>query len=96
MIETMRASGPGGQQVNKTESAVRVTHIPTGLTVVAREERSQHMNRKLAVARLGELMKSQEKSAELQGKRDRWQQHNELERGNPIRTYEGTEFKRKA
>jgi peptide chain release factor len=50
--ETMRASGPGGQHVNRTESAVRVTHIPTGIQAGAMEEPSQHRNRKLALARL--------------------------------------------
>jgi protein subunit release factor A len=48
----MRASGPGGQHVNRTESAVRVTHLPTGVRATAMEERSQHRNRKLALARL--------------------------------------------
>src|SRR5258708_8823287 len=52
--ETMRASGPGGQHVNRTESAVRVNHLPTGLQASAVGERSQHRNRQLALARLTE------------------------------------------
>ena len=52
--EVMRASGPGGQHVNKTESAVRVTHVSSGIQAGASEERSQHRNRKLALARLVE------------------------------------------
>ena len=51
-METFRAGGPGGQHQNKTESAVRLTHVPTGLSVTARESRSQHRNRKIALARL--------------------------------------------
>lgn len=51
-VETFRAGGPGGQHQNTTESAVRLVHEPTGTTVVARDERSQHRNRKLALERL--------------------------------------------
>jgi protein subunit release factor B len=55
-IETFRAGGPGGQHQNKTESGVRLTHVPTGVTVTARDARSQHRNRRLALARLREAL----------------------------------------
>lgn len=51
-VETFRAGGPGGQHQNRTESGVRLTHLPTGISVSARESRSQHRNRKTAIARL--------------------------------------------
>lgn len=53
-VETFRSGGPGGQHQNVTESGVRLTHLPTGVRVIAREERSQHRNRALALARLRE------------------------------------------
>lgn len=51
-VETFRSGGPGGQHQNVTESGVRLVHLPTGVRVTVREERSQHRNRSLAVARL--------------------------------------------
>jgi protein subunit release factor B len=56
LIETYRSSGPGGQRKNKVETAVRLTHLPSGITVVATEHRSQVENRKLAFERLRERL----------------------------------------
>ena len=51
-VETFRSGGPGGQHQNKTESGVRLTHLPSGIVVTARDSRSQHRNRQIALARL--------------------------------------------
>ena len=90
VFSTMRSSGPGGQHVNKTESAVRVTHTPTGLSATAREERSQQQNRKLALARLAAQFEARAGAAEQEQQQARWQQHNTLERGNPVRVFRGS------
>lgn len=92
-IETTRAGGPGGQHVNKTESAVRVTHVATGLVVRADEERSQRMNKKLALARLEAKLKERKKEAEVMEDKERWRNHYALERGNSIRVYKGNAFR---
>lgn len=86
-FETMRASGPGGQHVNRTESAVRVTHLPTGLQAAASEERSQHRNRKLAMARLAGKLEELREEKQGEARKKRWQAHHDLERGNPVRVY---------
>ena len=51
-VQTFRSSGPGGQHVNKTESAVRLRHVPSGVVVTSRQERSQHRNKALCLQRL--------------------------------------------
>jgi protein subunit release factor B len=53
-VETFRSSGPGGQHVNTTESGVRLRHLPSGLVVASREERSQHRNKATCLRRLRE------------------------------------------
>lgn len=87
--ETMRASGPGGQHVNRTESAVRVTHVATGLQASASEERSQHRNRSLALARLRQKLEARNLSEQDLSRDSRWRAHYRLERGNPVRVLEG-------
>ncbi|HEY8578265.1 MAG TPA: peptide chain release factor 1 [Beijerinckiaceae bacterium] len=87
-IETMRAQGAGGQHVNKTESAIRVTHVPTNTVVMVQEERSQHKNRARAMSLLrARLYDEQRRTLDAERAADRKSQVGSGDRSERIRTY---------
>ncbi len=90
--DTLHASGPGGQHVNKTASAVRATHVATGISVRVQSQRSQLANRQLAARLLaGKLAALADNRAEA-AKAQRRLQHTQTQRGNAQRTFVGKSF----
>jgi peptide chain release factor len=86
-IDTMKASGAGGQHVKKTNSAVRITHVPSELMTTCSSERSQTQNKKEALKDLKIKWMLLQKREHMKNDQQKWKQHDELERGNPIQVF---------
>lgn len=87
--ETCRSGGKGGQNVNKVETSVRATHIPSGLSVRCSDERSQLQNKALARERLLLKLLARQDEARANARAAKWAEHDALQRGNPVKTFRG-------
>ena len=93
--QATRSSGPGGQHVNKVSSAIRAIHQPTKTQVLVMDSRSQHQNKKIAKIRLQEKVNTVQLEALQLSLKNQWENHLNIERGNPVQVFKGSDFKKK-
>jgi peptide chain release factor len=92
IIQRVKASGPGGQKVNKTSSAVRIIHKPSGISIKAQDQRSQSKNYGAARQRLSERIRQTNQQRKEAAESTLRENHTTLERGNPVRIFKGKRF----
>lgn len=91
-FQSMRSSGAGGQHVNKVSSAIRATHLPTGISVQVMDTRSQLQNKEIAIRRLNQRLKELELAELNSAKGQKWRDQIEIKRGQAKRIFFGPQF----
>jgi len=91
-VESFRSPGKGGQNVNKVETGIRITHLPTGLVAASVTARTQAANKKLALERLRAMIAKHNDERERSMETTKWDTHNTLQRGGAVAVFSGLSF----